>query len=197
MPDFLLMLGGVKAATDFSFLGDTWNEEEFEIFKSVFESQGLKLSKIDSRPMASGDAFRIGLIFDPVMLEKETANSRFAPPYKLGMDVHEYASAAEKNGYDEGGIWGKIYSFPESAIGNFVDGDKTGLRERVPTHNGETYWFFDPPEQDVIEREDKKNKLFDSLNKSAKFQQIVNSVELRESDAEWGKRLPNWRRSNR
>lgn len=193
MPDILLLLGGVKAATDFSFLGDTYNEQEFQVFKDVFESEGLKLSEIDSRPTRSGDTFRMGLVFNPVLLEKETANSKYAPPYKLGTDIHKYAEEAVENGYDVGSVWGKIYSFPESAIDDYVNGDKTGLRERASTHRGgETYWFFEPAGKDVLDRETAKAKLFDSLEQSPKYNELINSEIMKQSDEEWTNRLPDW-----
>ena len=193
MPDFLLLLGGIKSATDFSFLGNTWNEQEFQVFKDVFESESLVLSEIDTRPTKSGDTFRMGLIFNPVQLEKETASSKYAPPYKLGTDVHQYAEDAIKSGYEEGAVWGKIYSFPESAIGNYVQGDKTGLSERAVTHQGgETYWFFEPAGEDILARETAKARLFSSLEQSPKYNELVASDSLRESNEEWTNRLPDW-----
>lgn len=186
--DILMVLGGLKAATDVTFLGDTYSESEFAVFKSVFERYGLRISELDIRDTRSGHQFRHGYLYNPKTLMDETKNSDLCLPYDGEISINQFIAQCKSAGFPIDYIVGKIYSFPESAIKYFVK-PKTKIKS-IKTGN-ETYVIPDGElEEDVQKREEKKKKFFQSLKMNDAFLKIMSDKRMSESDAEWIKRLP-------
>ena len=160
--DWLMVTGGLKAATDYGFVGDTWNQNDFDQLKTALETEGLKVTDPTIRE-GTNIPFREGHIYNPATLKEQTAHSSYAPPYDGVTPLDQYISTAEAQGYSFGAIYGKIYSFPESAIADFITQEMgisiQGEERQNASHNNETYWFIVPAKPDVIKREQDKNLL--------------------------------------
>lgn len=192
-PDWLLLMGGGKAGTDVSFWGDAYDEEDWQKFRSVFEQQGFRFSDLTTVREKGEPPHRQGFIYDPLTLEKESANSELVLPYSPSESLEEWVDRCKKAGKDKDAIYGKFYSFPESAIKDFsgtTDYDK-GERNYPEDDSlgNETYWFYGDPQPDVLDRERKKELFFDKLEQSERFNAIKQSDELKASDEEWERRL--------
>lgn len=197
IPDWQMVLGGLKATTNYGFLGNTWNEEEFHQFKRVLEGAGLRVTDPAISYGNSEIPFRQGHLFNAATLVATTANSEFAPPYDGKVSLDEYIAQAVALGYPQGGVYGKIYSFPESAIRDFLSPFRTDSEEdqqkRESYHNGnETYWIYPPAQADVTEREALKERFFTSLEKNPDMMKMLNSRDLQRSNEEWRDRLPDY-----
>ncbi len=192
--DLQLVLAGLKAGTDYLFAGSTYQENEFQQFKQILSKFGLRLSPLRLTYAAKGKPVRSGLIYNPAALIRETANSKFAPPYDSVELIEDYESRAVRLGYSIHGVAGKIYSFPESAIADYVatqekNGEKPALeRERKSTGN-EVYWYYPPAKEDVINRERMKEAFFRELQKTPEMQRVEKSQDLEKSNKEWIERF--------
>lgn len=189
-PDILLMLGNLKAATDISFLGDTYTETDFEGFKQVFGDHGYRISKFKLSSTKDNTPFRIALIYNPQLLKEQTAKSKYAPPYDGVSDIEEYIDKAVAKNYPVHGVMGKVYSFPESAISDYLGNNPYRRGAHKTVHNGETYWSYEPLGLDVQKREAVKQKFFEGLEHSTLFKQAYNHENHALSRLEWKKRLP-------
>ncbi len=185
--DIMMVLHGLKAATDYSFLGDTFRQDEFDQFKSALVSVGVRVSnpQIDERR-------RFGLLYRPDILRRETISSNLAPPYDGQQDIDEYYNQAVKNGYNDKAVAGKIFSFPESAIRDFIQSQKKSVKLETVYFGDETYSYSNPPQPDVVEREKVKREFFSVVDENSQFKVIKESNEARRSDQEWRQRLPQW-----
>lgn len=198
--DYILVLNGIKPSTDFSFPGGTYDEIEFQKFKKVFEKNGLRFSEIKIETNRRYGLRRYGLIYNPEALKQQTANSKLAPSYNGQMDIDDYIDQSTKKGYHPEAIAGKLFGFPESAIKDFLKRFKFekvfALLEylnlakiNTMTRGEEIYWFYNKPENDVIEHERNKIELFEFLKYNPRFQTIIEGDDLKKSDEEWSRRL--------
>jgi len=188
-PDVWMVLGGLKAATDNNFLGDTFSDDDFKLMKEVFESEGIVVGEPQTVPVLSGNR-RVGYIFNPRVLISQTTNNPYAPQYTFGQDIFEYIKSAIGEKYLPGGILGTIYSFPQSAIADFITSKKEDVQSETAEYGNETYWYIPPAKQDVIDREQKKRDFLSKILNNEVINKIMNSEELKNSDKEWDKRLP-------
>ncbi len=186
-PDVLMVLKGLKAGTNYSFLEDTFQESEFEEFKEGLKSFGVRVSPpvmVDS----SSYSRRMGFIYNPTTLEHETENSTMVPPYHSSDEIDDYLARSIVTGYNQDAVMGKIFSFPESAIKDFLE-NVAGERE-VMAHYNETYTYSPPAKPDILEREQKKSAFFDVLRKSPTYKALEGSGSIQESRHLWHERLP-------
>ena len=194
--DWMLVLKGIKASTDLSFFGDTYDEKEFQNLKEAFKETGLIFSEIKTREGRSNIKLRSGFVYNPEMLKEQTANSEFAPPYDGKMDIDEYRQQAIEQGYDYNAIAGKIYSFPESAIKDFLQRKQYDKSIDSPqtksngSYGNETYLYYGDPKADTVKRERQKKEFFESLYSNPRFRAIVESDDMEKSENEWRQRLP-------
>lgn len=200
--DWLMVIDGMKAGTDIGFLGDTYDETEYQQFKTLLESNGLRVTDLKTTHGKSGIPFRQGTIYNPQALAKQTATSNLVLPFNPDEDLQSWINRCSANGKRSDAVWGKLYSFPESAIRDFSKRtnlrwvydllEKVSLVQRNTLHLGnESYWYFNFPDQDIIDREVRKQSFFAELESNPRFSAIYNSQELKDSDAEWSRRLPD------
>lgn len=193
-PDWLMVLGGVKAVTDYGFLGNTWDEDEFALFKQVLESTGLRVSDVQIRYGKENITFRYGYIYNTAALAAQTAKTDLAPPYNGQDSIEKYIEAATAKGYDPHGLYGKLYSFPESAIKDFFNRPRREQEDDARLEFGlgnETYWVYPPVQKDVLEREELKRKFLSDLENTPQLQTILQGADLQASNQEWRNRLPD------
>lgn len=194
--DFVMTLSGMKAGTDYGFLGDTFDPTEFETFKRCFELEGLRIEEPTITTTKSGDSFRQGHIWNPKTLEQNTRNSKLVLPYKPNETLDDWVKKCKAAGISEGAIYGTFYSFPESAIKDFINGKQD--RQTITHHFGnETYWHHEPAQQDVLKREQEKKAFFSALEQNPTFRRLATSQELKQSDQLWSERLPEWTRKRK
>ncbi len=195
--DWLMVLDGMKAATDYAFLGDTWDENEFRIFKQTLESAGVRVSDVKTQYFKDNIPFRSGHIYNAKALASQTAESTIIPPYDGSTTLDEYVSKLQGQGIPDGIIWGKIYSFPESAIQDYLKGsghERTDTNRVTLGIGNETYWAYDPVQEDVIARENASIRFLCQIEQNSQMKRIYDSDELKASDAEWSRRLPEFTR---
>jgi hypothetical protein len=207
-PDLLMVMGGLKAGTDISFLGDTYNEDDWKIFREVFEKEGLRFTElriVSHEVDESGSPFRQCLIYNPKILQEQTRVSELVLPYRVSESLEEWMERCRRAGKHEDAILGKVYSFPESAINDYIHKlrfpQMFNLLERLNLmrlttpdsyyHGNETYWYCNRGAKDVQERERKKQAFFRALEKNPRFKAIMESEQLGDSNAEWSRRLPD------
>ena len=194
-PDWLLVMGGGKAGTDVSFWGDTYDDDEWLKFKSIFESEGLRFTELTATQEAGEPIARRGYVYNPTILEQETSNSELVLAFSNEETLQEWMDRCLDAGIEPDAIYGKLYSFPESAIRDFIkfqDSDQE-LRSHPMEENlgDETYLFTGEQKADVLERERKKRLFFDKLQNNDRFLSLKKSEELEESEKEWDRRLPS------
>ncbi len=190
--DWLMVLDGMKAATDYAFLGNTWDENEFQIFKQTLESAGIKVSDVHTRYFKDNIPFRSGHIYNPRALAAQTAHSEMIPPFDVSSTFDEYEHMLKESGVPDGIIYGKLYSFPESAIKDYLKGSGHELTDtnRVGLGQGnESYWAYSPLQDDVIEREKASEIFLSKIEQNPLMKRIYESEELKASDKEWSRRL--------
>lgn len=187
--DVLLVLGGIKSMTDYSFLGDTWNEEEFQKFKELFAAEGIIVTEPEIQVGKNWER-RTGSIYNPETLAVQTKDNKFAPPFKMEESLDKYINRAQSEEYPIAGIYGTLYSFPQSAIEDFLNAQSDQAVRETNHFGGETYWFTPPAKPDVIEREQNKRDYFAKLAQSDTIQKLRSSAELAKSDEIWVNRLP-------
>ena len=204
--DWLLVIGGLKAGTDVSFLGDTYVEEEYQIFKGLLEAEGLCVTDLGVTFRKSDIPFRQGTIYNPVTLVEQTSNSTLVPPFSPDNTLDQWIDNCTNQGINPDVVWGKIYSFPDSAIKDFVKRDKAqpkyrllekvGIKKKACSNLGETYWYFVPPKNDVLQREQRKKSFFSGLSSDPRFLALTNSQTLMDSNIAWRDRLPDFIKKN-
>jgi len=198
---WIMIMGGVKAGTNLNLLGDTYSQEEFKQLESTLESSGLRIVLHRQYDSKKGHPIRQYTVYNPQTLEKETASSKLVLPYHQDDELLTWIERCTDAGKNIHAVYGKLLSYPESAIKDFVRFhkrqkwyrrlEKRGIVHRKTIQDaGETYWFFGEPSEDVIEREKKKKIFFDSLNSNKRYQSLKHSETLKESDKEWVDRLP-------
>lgn len=181
--------GGVKAATDYSFVGQTWNELEFSEFRRVLKLNGLEMtSPIVQNSDNPKLIRRVGLVYDPRIIESTTSNSIYAPKFHRSQDLSEYITSAEKQGYKMSGVYGKLYSFPDSAIDDFLN-QVDGQERETAAGGNEVYWYYLPAKPDNVSRKNYKVKFFDELSKNLSHKKIRDGNDLKKSNEEWNDRL--------
>lgn len=191
--DWLMVLGGLKGATECSFPGDTWNPQEFEKLKIALEQEGLRLIEptLKDRP---GTPFRQGIVYNPQTIRQATADSKYSPPYDGKEPLQIYVEKAISQGYSIDAVWGKLYSFPESAIQDFINSiNEINLTNSRLTSSGlrnEAYLHSEPAQEDVLQRENKKERFFSEITTYSPLAQIMMSSDLQDSKREWTRRLP-------
>lgn len=201
--DFLMVMDGIKAGTDVTFLGDTYNETDYHKFKKMLEKEGLRFTELETSYNKKGEPFRQGLIYNPQALAEQTATSKLALPFDVNEDLQRWIDRCLASGKNKGAISGVVYSFPESAIKDFLKRasflwlfnvlERVGLERRHSRLLGnEIYWHYGSAEDDVIARERKKQSFFRRLEQNPRFVAIMESQDLKDSDAEWKRRLPDW-----
>ena len=197
--DVIIVIVGIKAATDLSFLAHTWNEKDFSMLEEAFQSVGLKCSPVQLlRKGPKPPPFRHTFIYNPSALVATTRNSSLVPPYNLTMEINEYLAEGERLGHHIAALMGKIYSFPESAIRDYLSfmesGDEKESNRRRETSSlkvNETYWWFYPAQQDVLDRESLKREYMQEFMNIPDIINLYNSNKLAKSNQEWSSRLPN------
>ena len=174
-----LVVGQLKAATDYTFPEDTWSEDEFNQFKKSFESIGLRVSQPEIVPSVDATPRRYGYIYNPDKLKEETSNSDLVPPYDGLMDINNYVKMAEDAGYPIGAILGKLYSFPESAIRDYLSRKgkspqeaRPGVKITTDSLGDEYYWYYGDPKADVQNRMRLKREYLKYLGSSSRYQKI-------------------------
>jgi hypothetical protein len=186
--DWLMVIGGLKVGTDYSFVGNAWDQNKFDQLKRTIEAEGLRVTE----PKVGGGRlipFRSGYFYNPTTLKEQTTCSIHAPPYDGVMSLEKYIEMSVLQGYSIDGIKGKIYSFPESAIADFL-AEKTeisvqgGEKQRFDDGD-ESYWVFSPAKTDVVNREQSKINFFNGLKNTPEMKRISGSDVLRKSIAEW------------
>lgn len=192
---FLMVLGGIKAGIDLNLLGTAYQKEEFEQMCEVFKKVGLEISQqgVDG-DRRDGLPLMKNFVFNPKTLNRETANSKFAPPYRVGQSLKEWLDEAGSRGYKIQGLYGKMYSYPESAIDNYlsrhVDNDLLGLMpdEITVENHDELYVTTFPIGKDAAEREQAKAEFFYKIDNNPSIKRIRKSEDLRLSKQEWTRR---------
>lgn len=200
--DYTLVFAGLKAGTDYAFLGDTYTPVEFEVFKSVFTGLGLRVTEPHTSQSKTGDFIRQGLIYNPKTLEEITRNSQLILPYNQSETLETWVERCKTAGMLDGAIYGKVYSFPESAIRDYLSSRSNQpqnttvvIRQETSVHTGgETYLYFKPAQEDVVKRELAKEALFIALEAIPAYKALSNSPVLKQSDELWSARLPEWTR---
>jgi len=187
---FILLFTNVKAVIDYSLLGDTYSETDFRTYTEVLKKYGYKITDPIVQDVNNSYKRRLGYIYNPSLLKEQTKLTELAPPYISG-DLLKYIEDAKKSGYKIGAICGKMYSFPESAIRDFLSVQDKGGKEKTSTvDGGETYFYFPPMQPDVVKREKLKNYIFDELGKSQIFQSLLDNPDYKKSNEEFYRRLP-------
>lgn len=194
--DYILLLADLKAGTDYSFLGNTYSQEEFEAFKTTFSGFGLRLTEPHVSKGKSGESFRQGYVYNPRLLEQETKDSDLVLPYKQDEALEAWVGRCEQKGIPVGAIYGKLYSFPESAIRHFLTRKNHPMEQENQVRFGnETYFHSLPAQADVVAREDAKTALFSALEANPTYQALNNSPELQQSIKLFKERSPAWTRT--
>ena len=196
-----LVVGQLKAATDYTFPEDTWSEDEFNQFKKSFESIGLRVSQPEIVPSVDATPRRYGYIYNPDKLKEETSNSDLVPPYDGLMDINNYVKMAEDAGYPIGAILGKLYSFPESAIRDYLSRKgkspqeaRPGVKITTDSLGDEYYWYYGDPKADVQNRMRLKREYLKYLGSSSRYQKIRRDNDIGASWDKWHDRLPeSWK----
>lgn len=198
--DVIGVMAGIKAVTDLNFLGETWNEDNFLILKEAFTSIGLQISSMHLIGKNAEDiSQRRGYLYNPATLERVTKNSDLVPAYDRKIGIDEYLKKSEELGYHIGALTGKMYSFPESAIRDYLDylelkGYQLDDRPRKTSalSFNETYWWYPPAEQDVLEREELKNNFMQKFMSIPEIEALYESDDLERSNQEWSQKLPKF-----
>lgn len=206
--DVLMVLGGLKNATDLDFFYEQLPPEAFEEFKHAFEASGLRVSEVrtftDGREdyLGNGLDFHNVFLYNPAALVAATTNSEFAPPYDGKQPLLEYVRESVQQGYHRAGVLGTIFAFPQSAIKDFMsmfpqdehgnwlqpaDGDPRWDNRPTIYSGNETYWHFPPRQSDVDAREEKKQQFFEKLNTNVTMQGMLHSRERYNSSLKWAR----------
>jgi len=74
-------------------------------------------------------------------------------------------------------------------VNNFTE-EQIEAKKYLVNRGGETYFFFDSPKQDVIEREEKKKIFLQELSLSAELQRAITLAGGRKVIRTWGLRRP-------
>lgn len=198
LEDVVLVIAGLKSATDMTFNGEQYDEEEFKILQKIFEGFGLRVAQKQTRFEHISEK-RVTLegrqiiIFNPEKLKAETKDTPLAPPYDGQQDIFDYIQEAEGATFDPDEVYGMIYSFPKSAIADYIKKRNTGKRlEELPNYKtiatfGETY-IVENMTDEVKDREAAKQTLFDDLIENTELQAIMYSEDVTESHVEWEQR---------
>lgn len=191
--DLLMVVGGLKGAADMYILKDQADAAELGALRQGLSRAGLCLlessespelpADVDVESFGEGPLYQL-VIYNPGTIARETQNSDLVPPYDQKEDLATYIRRARKQGVELHVIEGKVFSFPESAIKDF---GKPGEIHTVGSQ-GETYYYTNEPQPDVIEREQAKEKFFSDIKDDAGYQQLLSSPILAESKAEWKRR---------
>ncbi len=194
LPDMLMVIGGLKAGTDITFLGETYKEDEFIKFKEAFEKVRLKFTDLTMDMTVDKTPVRQGFIYDPKALREQTRSTHLVLPYDGVEPLESWMSRCAEAGKNKDAVIGKLYSFPESAIEDFLRGKprimSLSRKKHTISSGNETYWFFGKPKQDVLDHEERKKMFFEKLAKDQRFDKLMSSQSLKESNTEWAKRLP-------
>ncbi|OGJ37708.1 MAG: hypothetical protein A2383_02305 [Candidatus Pacebacteria bacterium RIFOXYB1_FULL_39_46] len=193
--EMLMVLGGIKATSDITWVLDDFSEENAGQLVTAFNSVDIEISLDKPIITKTGKMLICGKISNLSCLEKETRESDLVPPYTRDISVAEYIAICDARGIDRRVSMGKIYSFPESAIkdrltvNNFTE-EQIEAKKYLVNRGGETYFFFDSPKQDVIEREEKKKIFLQELSLSAELQRAITLAGGRKVIRTWGLRRP-------
>ncbi len=200
--DYALVFAGLKAGTDYAFLGDTYTPAEFEIFKSAFTGLGLRVTEPDTFHYNTGDVMMLGNIYNPKTLEEMTRNSQLVLPYNQSETLEEWIKRCQTAGKLNAAIDGKVYSFPESAIRDYLashdnqpQSASADVRQKTTAGTGgEAYSFFEPAQEDVIKREQEKKVFLAALKANPTYKTLNQNPILEQSKELFHSRLPAWRR---
>lgn len=185
--DWLLILKGLKATTEFDLAPGVKETEEVRNFMAVCGEYGLKFAP-------SGAGLRRGwdsvYVYNPRILKLQTAYSSMAPKYDGAMRLDDYINQSEQVGYNRDAILGTIYSFPPSAISFYLSQKATGLAMQrqdtaVDEFFGEAFRYSLPAQADVAKRIEQKKEFFFNLSRRQDWNNIVRGEEHKRSNLEW------------
>lgn len=120
----------------------------------------------------------MGLVYDPKIVERTTKDSAYAPSFRQDQSLSEYLTGAEKQGYKMSGVYGKLYSFPDSAIDDFLN-QVDGQERETAAGGNEVYWYYLPAKPDNVSRKNYKVKFFDELSKNLSHKKIRDGNDLK------------------
>ena len=194
--DVLMVAGGIKAGTEVNFVSEAHIPNEVEKLQTNFAKHGLRLEFALCETKGNHPVYHYYL-YDPIHLAQETAESKLAPQYNNG-SVLDWLENGQKSGYNIAGMYGKFYSFPESAVIDFLNIQRNKIRNRIytilpalqPKTNGvqsykEVYRYIGPPKQDVVDRENLKVNFFHQIEQDQEFLQLLDSPRYKTSKYKW------------
>lgn len=84
------------------------------------ENHELRVTEPDTTYGRGSIPFRRIYIYNPRTLSEQTRDSELVPPYLKEQDLLDWIDTCKQKGVSVHAILGKIYSFPESAIRDFL-----------------------------------------------------------------------------
>lgn len=196
-----MVFKGVKAGTEIILPGQTYEERDFKVFSEQLKVQaGLRITELEETQLADARPMLRGTVYNPLALEVQTVQSELILPYETHKSLEEWMTLCIDSGINPDIIWGKIYSFPESAIRQFARRSRArwayDLLERVGTIRrnslglgNETYLFYGKPTIDMIQREETKRSFLDKLSVHPDFITAIDSSIMKKSKEYWREQI--------
>ncbi len=201
----IMIACGFKAGTEGSISLDKFDKDEFQREIEIYAKLGLKLSS----PIYSEFQSDAGLtrsydyyLYNPEVLMAQTRNSELVLPFSADMTIEQWIEQNYQEGKKPSVVFGKICSYPESAIRDFdliqdhqkayATGAYAFSEEVFPLNVGDggndSFMFKLPASAEIVKREKDKFDIFQIWSRDKEIASLLDSNIIEESRRLfWGK----------
>ncbi len=191
-PAKLLVMAGLKPATEFYLPGKTYSEANFQALQTALEKIGIKTEVIDPAQSTNGECLlnRTYIINSLALEVYSSANNDLCPIYYSASTLKNWLDKAATLNFNETGIYGVLYGFPRSAILGAVHNLPSNGEFNTYNESYGTFGEKDKQNDDILFRETEKKRFFKLLTNSPQYKEIMNDPKLVTSRDEWAKMHP-------
>ncbi len=205
MGDVLMVAGGIKAGTELTFVGETHNQQAVYELQTSLDKYGLAIEFWAFAEKGKYPTYSY-FLYNKETLKKATFGSSIVPPY-TGGNVKDWINTSIASGHNAGAVYGKYFSYPESAVADFITVEKQRQRKIISTlfphtiaktsaiHSyNETYLHTGEPKADVVKREKIKDRFFGYIQSDGRISEYEQTKRYAESRSTWNRLHPIARR---